>query len=211
MKVFLIDIRNENNQEEYQMCSDILMDYFNRNHIDVFVLKENKFDVHPSWLKLRCFDHIEDDFVLCWDLDLLPKRSCPSILNYLDFGKINLAVDSTLILKNQGLFIPEFRYNCGLIGIPRTYKKPLEEIFDTCKNSDWPSWEQYHVNRYLAQNGFADVHELDKSWNCQFHPTSYENQFILSAKSVHFTGVNVDGGNRKELINRYHSLYFKNQ
>jgi len=190
------------------MCSDILFDYFNKYHFDVFVLRENKFKsfrVHPSWLKLKCFDYVDDDFVLCWDMDLLPKAKCPSILGALNFDKINLAVDSCLILKSKPPFIENFRYNCGLMGIPRKYKKAMDDVFFFHTDSQWPSYEQYHVNRFLAKNNFEDVHELDKSWNCLFHLPTVPNQYILSSNMVHFSQLSV----KKESIKKYHELYFK--
>ena len=207
MKIFLIDIRSESNEEEYKMCSDILMDYFNKYHFDVFILKENKHRVNPSWLKLKCFDYVDDDFILCWDMDLLPKKDCPSIYNSLNFNKINLAVDSSVILKNQKLFIPSFKYNCGLMGIPRVYKNVMDIIFMSNTDSNWPSYEQYHINEFLAKRNFVDVHELDKTWNCLFHLPTISHQYIVSAKSVHFS--QPDASIRKELIRKYHELYFK--
>jgi len=205
MKVFLIDIRNKENEEEYKLCSDILFDYFDKYHFDVFVLKENKHRVKPSWLKLKCFDYIDDDFVLCWDMDLLPKKNCPSIYNSLDFDKINLAVDSSIILRNRGLFVPSFRYNCGLMGIPRKYKDAMDIVFMSYTDSKWPSYEQYHINEFLAKNNYKDVHELDKSWNCLFHLPTVPNQYILSSNVVHFSQPSM----RKESIKQYHDLYFK--
>lgn len=205
MKVFLIDIRTTPN-EGYDLCLEVLKDYFSKHQIEYFILKENKFDVHPSWLKLKCFDYIEDDFVLCWDVDLLPRKDAPSIIHDLDLGKINLAIDSTVILKNQPLWIPEFKYNCGLIGIPKSYKKPFEEIFEAKGGVGWPSYEQYHVNQFLYP--FADVHELDKTWNCHWHMPTIENQYILSAKSIHYTGP-MAFEHRDQLIRNHHKLYFK--
>lgn len=210
MKVFLIDIRTGAN-EEYEFYTDILKDYFKKHKIEYFILKENKHKVHPSWLKLKCFDYIDDDFVLCWDVDLLPKQDTPSIVPALDLNKINLAVDTTLILKNQPKYIPEFKYNCGLFGIPRSYKDKMTEIFEANKESKWPSWEQYHVNKFLAENNYKDVHELDKTWNCQWHLPTYPNQFILSAKAVHFTGPGLDRSFKRSLVKKYHGLYFKNR
>lgn len=209
MKVFLIDIRDGSADEEYQMCLEVLTDYFNKHHIDFFRLTKNKYSVHPSWLKLKCFDYVDDDFVLCWDLDLLPKKNTPSIVNDLDLDKINLVMDSTLILKNQPKWTEKFKYNCGLIGIPNSYKKQMEEIFETYKDSDWPSYEQYHVNKFLYQNNLADVHELDKGWNCIWHSPAMKNQFILSAKAIHITGLNMESAVKKDLINLYHDLYFQ--
>ena len=207
MKVFLIDIRKYNSNQEYDLCLDVLKDYFNKYHIDYFILKENEFNVDPSWLKLKCFDYIEDDFVLCWDVDLLPKKDTSSIVNDLNLGKVNLSIDSTVILKNQPLWMPEFKYNCGLIGIPKSYKKSFENIFDAKRKSDWPSYEQYHVNKFLYP--FDDVHELDKTWNCQWHMPTLGSQYILSAKAVHYTGPMVFGPHRNQLIKNHHELYFK--
>ena len=209
MKVFLVDIRTTSNDEEYQMGYDVITTYFKNNGIEWISLNENLYGCHPSWLKLTCFNYTDDDFILCWDLDLLPKKNCPSIIRYLDTTKINLAWDSSLILKNRTPFIPEFRYNCGLMGIPISYKKVIDDIFELRKTSSWPSWEQYHINKWLAERNYEDVYELDNSWNCHWHPAAVPNHYILSAKAVHFTGLNVDSENRKNLIRYYNRLFFQ--
>ena len=224
MTVFLINIPSSENEDMYRMCQDILIDYFNKYNIKVFTLTENKWNIHPSWLKMKCFDYINDDFVLCWDLDLLPKKNCPSIIPHLDFDKINMVEETGRILgqhsftDGENLKLGQFKYNCGLIGIPLKYKNDIEYIFSTYKDSSWPCWEQYHFNKHLSKNNFKDINELNKSWNCMYHPRHITNSFINSAKSVHITGLNVNGhvttnsninGNiRKKLIELYYNLYF---
>ena len=100
MKVFLINIKSDAISGYYKLCYEVLMDYFNKHKIDVFVLNKNEYGVHPSWLKMKCFDYVDDEFVLCWDMDLLPRKNCPSIVDYLNFDKINLVRDSIFYNRN---------------------------------------------------------------------------------------------------------------
>lgn len=207
MKVFLVNIPTQNTTNYYKLCEEILTDYFHKYNIETFILEKNEFGVNPSWLKLKCFDYVDDDFVLCWDMDLLPRKSSPNILPDLDLNKMNLCVDSIFYTKTTEVPpIPLFRYNCGLIGIPKSYKPMIDEVFSEAKTSQLPSYEQYPMNFRLAKNNFVDVHELDRGWNCIYHLPG-ENSFIKSAKCIHYTGdVIVDV--RERLIQDHHKLYF---
>lgn len=206
MKAFIINIPTSDMVESYRLCYEVAMNYFQRHNIDVFVLEKNDFDVDPSWLKLKCFDYVDDDFVLCWDIDLLPRNNCPSIVSELNFSKINLVVDSIFYTKSAipPPVAPYHRYNCGLMGIPRSYKPLLEKVFLESKISKLPSYEQYPMNLELSKNQYKDVHELDKTWNCIFHFSS-KDSFMASAKAVHYTGDRTVGI-RDSLIKAHHRL-----
>lgn len=208
MKVFLINIPTENACKSYQLCYDVIYDYFKRIGVEVFLLEKNDFGVEPSWLKLKCFDYVDDDFVLCWDMDLLPRRWCPSILNDLDFTKINVVRDSIFYTKTVKPLpeAPYYRYNCGLLGIPKSYRPMLDKVFLEAKTSKLPSYEQYPLNLEWSKNDFKDVHELDKTWNCIYHLPG-ENSFIMSAKAVHYTGP-ICSGLREPLVKVHRRLYF---
>ena len=193
--------------ESYKMCYEVAMNYFKKHNIETFVLEKNDFGVDPSWLKLKCFDYVDDDFILCWDIDLLPRRSCPSIVGDLNFSKINLVVDSILYTKSATIppIAPYHRYNCGLMGIPKTYRPLLERVFLEAKTSKLPSYEQYPMNLELSNNQYRDVHELDKTWNCIFHFPG-KDSFMSSAKAIHYTGDRTSGI-REDLIKMHHRLY----
>ena len=209
MKVFLINIPAKKVEEWYPLSHEILMDYFKSHNIEVFTLDKNEFGVDPSWLKLKCFDYVDDDFVLCWDMDLLPRKGCPSIVPSLDLGKINLAVDSIFYTKviEPPPFAPYHRYNCGLMGLPRSYRPMLDKVFQESKTSKLPSYEQYPMNLELSKNGFEDVHELDNTWNCIFHLPNAATHFNSTSDVIHYTGV-IGATSRKKLIQLHHRLYF---
>lgn len=206
MKVFLINIPTPEMEESYGQCYEVLEDYFKRHNIDTFVLRNNDFGVDPSWLKLKCFDYVQDDFIICWDMDLLPRKSTENVSNYMDHVKINLVRDTNLITGAVAPHpaAPYFRYNCGLIGIPRIYRPMLEKVFLEAKTSTLPSYEQYPLNHELSKNGFADVHELDKTWNCIFHLPGPQS-FMSQAKLIHYTGL--DRKTREMLISRHRTAY----
>ena len=212
MTVFLINIPPNTETHEYKLCYDVLKDYFKKYNIQTFTLDKNEFDVHPSWLKLKCFDYVDDDFILCWDVDLLPKKKCPSITNDLNFDKINAVVDTILHTNSTTpLFdASQFRFNCGLVGIPRKYRGLLDKVFLEAKTSTLPSYEQYPMNSELAKNEFKDVHELDKKWNCIFHLPTTLNSFLITSNVVHYTSI---GSNdiRRSLIDSHHKSYFLNK
>jgi len=209
MKVFLIKIPSESDCQTYNQCYEVLMDYFKQHDIEVFILDKNEFGVNPSWLKLKCFNYVDDDFILCWDMDLLPKKNCPSIVNDLNFYKINMVVD-TIFHTNAlaPLFgANQFRFNCGLMGFPRKYRGLLDKVFLEAETSKLPSYEQYPMNSELAKNEFKDVHEFNKKCNCIFHLPTIPNSFLTSAYTVHYTGIGSDSA-RKSLVNSHHRLYF---
>jgi len=184
------------------MSLSILMDYFTKHKLSFFVLNENKYDVHPSWLKLKCFDYIEDDFVLCWDMDLLPRRFSDSIEKYLNHNLINLVADSGAPISNY----PYFKYNCGLMGIPKKYRSLLDRVFLQAKTSTEPAYEQFPLNKELKERNFLDIHELNPSWNCIFSLNGIQKCFNNSTKAIHYTGCS--DFERQKYIKTHHTAYF---
>lgn len=205
MTVFFIDI----NGGILKKGLEVLIDYCNNYNLNYFVLKENFFNVHPSWLKLRAFDYVNDDFVLCWDSDLLPHRSTENILSKLDKNKINLVEDSSLTLNsvNDQRVTSYFKYNCGLIGMPKQYKSFFEKIYSENITSDLPSYEQYHVNRSIKDLNI-EVNVLPKEWNTLFHLPTEKNSFIQKSKLIHYTNSHIGQEYRKKLIEKHHQKYF---
>lgn len=207
MKVFLINTPTDELKECYSLCSEILCDYFKKHNISAFFLDKNEYGVHPSWLKLKCFDYVQDDFILCWDMDLLPRKNTPNILKELNFSKINLVVDTIFYTKTKPPHTSYHKYNCGLIGLPLKYRHITDKVFLESKTSILPSYEQYPINRELAKYNFKDVYELDKTWNCIFHLPTTPNSFYTSAKLIHYTG-EFSNKDRVSLIKGHYHHYF---
>lgn len=123
-------------------------------------LKAGKPNAHPSWYKLLLHKHFNYnyDYVLCWDLDLLPvyKTSFNSILHEIDFNKFYAVQDTLCYVQDDKNFYyrmpgicDNFRWNCGLLGIPRCFSSQMESIYSAQCYSNRPSWEQYFLNDYF--------------------------------------------------------------
>lgn len=204
---------------ELNKCLDVIVDYFEKCKIKYHIHTEKSYNLHPSWYKLKAFDFIEDDFVLSWDLDLLPKKNAESILPFLNFSKINLALDTAVILKNLNFLNEQkhFRYNCGLMGIPKTYRNFCNYIFEFSKDKtpslQFPNpspTEQDIINEMLYLNNFSDVHEIDPKFNTLYYtePKNFKN--IISSKCIHYTSYFLqDNPMRKVLIEKHCNNYFK--
>ena len=205
MTVFFIDI----NSGMLSRGLNVLIDYCKKYKLKYFILKENVFNVHPSWLKLKAFDYVDDDFILCWDTDLLPHKTTENVYPLLDTNKLNLVEDSSIYLKtiNDKRVESYFKYNCGFIGIPNKYKNLLNEVFNESTSSDLPSYEQYHINKKIKENNI-NVHVLPKEWNTLFHLPSVENSFIQKSKLIHYTNSQINAEHRNNLIEKHYQKYF---
>lgn len=129
----------------------------------VSTLTHQTIGVHPSWYKLMIHRHLEwkYDYCLCWDVDLLPtnKHSVSDIINEIDKEKFYGCIDTGVLFSNhksdfieiQGI-VSKFRWNCGLLGIPKSQALALETIYHLNNHSQKPSYEQYHVADYLYEN-----------------------------------------------------------
>jgi hypothetical protein len=164
MTIFVINVGNVDYGKYSIPLIQKLCDY---NNVNLFILNNdtflNKYNLHPSWLKLFCHNLIDDDFIITWDLDLIPLKMY-DIKNIFDLNKINLSYD-TGVLHNLSFFNEKFKYNCGLIGIPKVYKDTLNNIYEiNGKNPTYPSYEQYYVNDYIYDNKI-DINVLDNKYN----------------------------------------------
>lgn len=140
---------------------------------------------HPSWYKLLCHRIIDADFILCWDLDLLPVKNAPAIHKHIKSGVLNLAADSTIILGKNGKF-ENFRYNCGLIGVPRHESGFLNSVFVANVPGNLPSYEQYYVNDAIC-NSHKIVHELPPMFNAMYPPETHQTWIWDNAYFKHYT------------------------
>jgi hypothetical protein len=192
--------------KELDYCLEIIKNYLTKHNIKYYVLTEKIDNFHPSWFKLRAFEYVDDDFILCWDLDLLPKKNAPNILTNLDFNKINLAVDSAVMLniKEAG---KQLKYNCGLIGIPKKYKDMFSKLYKHANNT--APFEQNYINDIIRQQNI-DIHEIDKRFNTLYYTCRENIKNLISSFFTHYTALNLTSNERNFLIKKHYSKYFNN-
>lgn len=189
---------------------EILIDYFKFNNIKYFFLEENPIQniktAHPSWLKLISHRiYKTDNFILCWDLDLLPINNKKNIRDVLDINKLNMCYDSSVLLTSFK-FTPNFKYNGGLIGIPNKYRQNLEDIYNKYAPGIFPSFEQYYLNEEIASQNI-EVNVLDSIWNSHFPIKGCSDIYFKNAFNKHYTwGVN-DSEKFLE-IKKHKEIYF---
>jgi len=159
-------------------------------------------DVPPSWYKLLCHQLVKSDFILCWDLDLLPRRDAEPIADYLDRSRLNLAVDTSVLYGQVGL--PNFRYNGGLIGIPAGERAFCENIFTVHAPGTRPSYEQYYLNDALVAR---PVHEIPSRFNTCYPLPGFAFADFERAECCHYTW-GIDGDNKRAAIARHCETYF---
>jgi hypothetical protein len=206
MTVFVINVGSTLYSEYSLPIIEKLCEY---NNVNLYVLDknipQNIYNVHPSWLKLFCFDLIDDDFIITWDLDLVPTK----LYNFKKFfneKKINLAYDPSFVNENF-TFNGKFKYNCGLMGIPSIYGDQLKKLYiEKAQNSQYPSYEQYHVNDKIYDENI-DINLLD--YNLNFLYNGIDN-FKRSIKNVHYTWKINSNEHRAELVNKHYNKYKKN-
>ena len=208
--IFIINIGNL----EYSKYSiDILKNYFDYNKINYFILEQesivNYKKAHPSWVKLLSHKIVKNtNFILCWDLDLLPVNKQTNILNFIDYKKINMCYDSS-VLAGYPKYNNNFRFNGGLIGIPHEEKNFFEDLYEKHAPGDRPSYEQYYLNdEIIFQN--KDINILDRKLN-EMYPIDYNFENFNLAQNKHYTWGIQNETHRLELIKKHHELYFKGQ
>jgi hypothetical protein len=199
MTIFTIDIGTD--YGKYSI--PILEKFCEYNGIKLHVQKEdtllNVHKLHPSWLKCLCHDLVDDDFILCWDLDLLPTHNY-NVCRYIDLDKINLAFDLGF-WKGLTSFNKNFKYNCGLIGIPKSESEFFKNVY-AHHNQDfrYPSYEQYYINDAIAeQRKQVNVLPVDMNY-------LYEGDRCLERESVlnfHYTWRINNEEHRTELVRNH--------
>jgi len=206
MTVFLVNVGNKPHNNSGAL---VIRDYLRKYNINYFILEHNNEKVHPSWLKLIANKFIDDDFILCWDLDLLPKNTAPDLTSYIDFSKINLVRDISIDLSiPEFLKIKNFKYNCGLIGIPKKHFILFNDIFNKHKNSELPSYEQFHVNNAIIEENL-DINELDIKFNTLYYTNKDNIKNLIKAHFLHYTALNMPLEIKISLINKHVNRYFK--
>jgi hypothetical protein len=206
MTVLVINVGNVDYGKYSIPLIEKLCDY---NNVNLFVLDknipQNIYGLHPSWLKLFSFDLVNDDFIITWDLDLIPFKLY-DFKTLFDVKKLNLSYDPSYTRFNF-TFNGKFKYNCGLMGIPRKYSEDLKNVYlNNGKNSNYPSYEQYHVNDWIFDNNY-DVNLLDYKLNTLFEGNENFEDNLLN---IHYTWKVNSSNHRLELIKKHSEKYDKN-
>jgi len=194
---------------EYKNDSmSVLSDYFSYHKIPVTYINKilhNPKNAAPSWIKTIAYRYIDNkDFVLCWDLDLLPTDRSINIMDFLNLDKINMCIDTSILLTGQK-YNKNFKYNGGLLGYPYSYKNFFENIYDKYAPGKRPSYEQYYLNDELHSQKIQ-VHELPNFFN-----TLYTNNKIFDDSFCkHYTWSIKNESHRAQLISEHKTKYFKN-
>jgi len=165
----------------------VLKHYFSKNEIEYRIVEgslegtEHE-NVHPSWLKLlvhRMFP--EYDYIITMDLDLLPANPDVKFIHEFDMNKLSLCYDCHIKHIPSDAFLKTFKYNCGLIGIPKSMAPFVEGVFDKHAPGKYPAWEQYHFNDEIVEQGI-EIHQMPDDINCFYYfPESKR------ARLVHYT------------------------
>lgn len=180
----------------------VLEDYFKFNGIPYyFVTEKPSFDTkdaHPSWWKLKVHSMFPVyDFIITWDLDLLPRSRDIKVIHEFDMTKLCMVRDSSVPDTENG-YSP-CKYNGGLIGIPKTFQAFMENIFDRCAPGGFnDGWEQGHLNQAIYECNIQ-LYELPRKLN-----GLYSTQYFQDALLQHYT----HGDNAKYKISEHHNMYF---
>ncbi len=202
MTIFVINIGDTGYSQHSIPLIQKLAEY---NNINFFILDrdipQNTNHVHPSWLKLFCHDIVDDDFIILWDLDLVPTKlyNLPELFNKNTF---NMCYDISYLLHNP--FNYKFKYNCGLMGVPKSYASFFKNIYDKSVNSTRPSFEQYYVNDILYDIK-ATVNILPHTLNHM-----YVGDIDHTCLNMHYTYKTHGDEHRKQLIFEHYNLFKDN-
>lgn len=165
-------------------------------------LPQNHYNLHPSWLKLFLHDLFDDEFIISWDLDLVPCKLY-NLKQYFDITKLNFVCDSSYLYDNHS-FNGKFKYNCGLIGIPKSYSYDLKAIYSSNgHNSSYPSYEQYHVNDWIHDN-YIEVNTMPEKLNCM---KRNDRDFPEDVLNKHYTYMVPNIETKIALIKQHYNLY----
>lgn len=207
LTAFVIAIGNIDYKND---AKEILKNYFENIKINYFFLEENPKEniksAHPSWLKLISHKiYPTNDFILCWDLDLLPVDNSKNITEALDFDKLNMCYDSSVLLGSYK-FTPNFKYNGGLCGIPFKYRSFAEKVYMQHAPGVWPSFEQYYLNEEIEAQKI-NVNVLDPTWNSHYPATGYSDIYFKNAFNKHYTW-GLDNSKKLKEIKKHKEKYF---
>jgi hypothetical protein len=187
----------------------ILRDYFSQfKFIDLFILEDeseiNVKKAHPPWLKLISHRYTKNDnFTLCWDLDLLPNsKNSHFDFDLLSDYYLNMCYDTSVVLGFPR-FNSNFHFNSGLIGIPKSERVFVESIYEKYAPGEYPSYEQYYLNDEI-KNQKKSINALPVEYNTLYHDGPlFKNSFFS-----HYTWQCNDSSERNLLIQKHYEKYF---
>ena len=155
---------------------------------------------HPSWWKLLAHSILPGyDVIICWDLDLLPRSSDVEVMKDFDMTSMCLAWDSHAKAYPNDKFLPSFKYNGGLIGIPSSFAAFTTSVFTAHAPGTYPSYEQYYLNEELQRRSIP-VHELPADINVLYSFPEFD-----SARLQHYTYKD----DAKQQVHPHYLRYFK--
>ena len=185
---------------------DVLRHYFKKHNIQYHIIENappsiNFRESHPSWWKLLAHKILPDyEFIICWDLDLLPRNMEVNVISDFDMTKLCMAWDSHAKHKPTERFTQNFKYNGGLIGIPKILSSFTESVFYKYAPGIMPSYEQYYLNDEIQIQGI-EIYELPSDINVLHSFEEFGN-----ARLQHYTYTGVS----KSLIKNHKNKYFNN-
>jgi hypothetical protein len=183
---------------------EILRHYFTLHSIPYTFIEQVPTNVdlmgsHPSWWKLLAHSILPGyDYIICWDLDLLPRSPDVEVMKDFDMTSMCLAWDSDAKANPDNKFLPSFKYNGGLIGIPSSFAAFTTSVFRTHAPGTYPSYEQYYLNEELQRQSIP-VHELSTDINVLCSFPEFE-----SARLQHYTYAD----DAKQQVHPHYLRYF---
>ena len=194
----------------------ILQDYFKYKEVPFTVIEKdpdiNIRKAHPSWLKLLAHQILpNEDFILCWDLDLLPvnKHDGVDITSYWS-TQITMVQDSGITLGGTvpGVTIPytSFKYNGGLIGIPKRHSVFMEYVYYKHAPGTRDSFEQFYLNDEIVAHNIT-VEEFPDCFNSLYPHQGYDRTNFENAYHRHYTW-GVAHEHKLKLIQEHATRYF---
>jgi hypothetical protein len=195
-------------------AKQVLLDYFTTNnvpHVFIEEVPENVKYAHPSWYKLLSHQLLPGyDFIICWDLDLLPTSRNVKFIDDYDMKKLCMCYDTSVVIyPNHKHFTPSFKYNGGLIGIPKSIAPFTEGVFQRHAPGTYPSYEQYYFNDDIELFKIQ-VHRLPNDLNylyCIPLGIPHRTDEFNSARFKHYT-MQTKGEEKVLLIRNHRWNYF---
>ena len=187
----------------------LFKDYFAYHGIEYHIITEPpkeviEVSVHPSWTKLFAHRILPGyDYIIIWDLDLLPRTRDITFIEDFNMEKLCLAWDTnarnhSIATEGKGfLYFPSFKYNGGLIGVPQSYQPFLDSV-RVHMDPTLSSYEQYPLNEEIVKQNIS-VHELPDDLNTLFVASNFS-----TARLQHYTC----GDNPKSKIEEHVKIYF---
>jgi hypothetical protein len=164
------------------MCIDVIRKYFEGNGHEVVVDQSSHSPEEAPWQWLLCHKKYPGyDYILTWDLDILPQRKI-DIFKDIDFDEFGACVEA----DGKSTQFPYYRYNCGMVGIPAIHDELCQKIYELWHTNpkNWPSFEQYYWNMVIGEKDIY-VQPIDRKYACfPLREDGKEN-----AVCIHYTAV----------------------